>query len=285
MKGRNNMEEKEFEYKEEYAWPTNLTLTVTESCNLACKYCFVYQHPLEMSFDIAKKSVDYLISNIEKKNKKFNKQHKGTINFFGGEPTLKWTDIIVPLVNYVKENNFPIHFSMTSNGTFLTEEKVIFLKENNIGLLLSMDGDEETQNHNRPCHNSNVNSFDLIEPNIKYILKYLPNTMMRATISEDSVQNIYKNYLFAKNKGFKSLFMLPNGREDWSEEKIEIYYVNEFDDYKMGDRVIESYKIGGKVTLYYESSGWYHTDTSVLWSGAGSADNYIWPYWYHIFLA
>ena len=69
----------------------------------------------------------------------------------------------------------------------------------------------------------------------------------------------------------------------YSEEKIEIYYVNEFDDYKMGDRVIESYKIGGKVTLYYESSGWYHTDTSVLWSRAGSADNYIWPYWYHIF--
>ena len=73
----------------------------------------------------------------------------------------------------------------------------------------------------------------------------------------------------------------------YSEEKIEIYYVNEFDDYKMGDRVIESYKIGGKVTLYYESSGWYHTDLveSILWSGSGSADNYIWPYWYHIFLA
>lgn len=71
----------------------------------------------------------------------------------------------------------------------------------------------------------------------------------------------------------------------YSEDRIEIYYVNEFDDYKMGDHVMEGYKIGGKVTLYYNSSGWYHTDTgSVLWSGAGSADNYIWPYWYHIFL-
>ena len=30
-----------FEYKEEYSKLTNVCLNLTDSCNLACRYCFV----------------------------------------------------------------------------------------------------------------------------------------------------------------------------------------------------------------------------------------------------
>ncbi len=67
----------------------------------------------------------------------------------------------------------------------------------------------------------------------------------------------------------------------YSDEKIEIYFVNTLE--KNTDR---EYKFGGKMIFTKTPNGWYHTDMidSILWSGAGSADNYIWPYWYHIFL-
>lgn len=63
----------------------------------------------------------------------------------------------------------------------------------------------------------------------------------------------------------------------YSEEEIEIYYVN---------NMAGEYKIGGKMMFRKTPNGWQHTDMvdSILWSGAGSADDYIWPYWYHIFL-
>lgn len=67
----------------------------------------------------------------------------------------------------------------------------------------------------------------------------------------------------------------------YSDAMIEIYFVN-----TIGKGTDSEYKIGGKITCYETPNGWYHTNTieSILWSGAGSADNYIWPYWYHVFL-
>ena len=66
----------------------------------------------------------------------------------------------------------------------------------------------------------------------------------------------------------------------YSDSKIEIYFVNTLG--KGNDR---EYKVGGKMAFYKTPNGWYHTDMveSISWSGAGSADKYIWPYWYHIF--
>ncbi len=63
----------------------------------------------------------------------------------------------------------------------------------------------------------------------------------------------------------------------YSDTKIEIYYVN----------TAGEYKAGGKITCYNTQNGWQHTNIteSILWSGGGSADNYPWPYWHHVFLA
>lgn len=79
----------------------------------------------------------------------------------------------------------------------------------------------------------------------------------------------------------------PLSEFDWyritsySEEKIIIYFVNTQVD--VNDK---EYKVGGEMVFSKAPSGWYHTDLieSISWSGAGSADNYIWPYWYHVFL-
>ena len=64
--------EKEFEYKEEYGWLTNICLNVTDACNLACRYCFVEQHPHYMTLDVAKQAVHFILDNLEKKNKKLS---------------------------------------------------------------------------------------------------------------------------------------------------------------------------------------------------------------------
>ena len=67
----------------------------------------------------------------------------------------------------------------------------------------------------------------------------------------------------------------------YSDEKMEIYYVN-----TAGGDTDTQYKIGGKIICRQTANGWTHTDMieSILWSGAGSADDDVWPYWYHIFL-
>lgn len=84
-----------------------------------------------MSLETAIKAAEWVKSNA------FDKQTTPTINFFGGEPLLKFDDIIKPLVEkYHKE----ITFGITTNGVLLNEDIVDFFKLYNVNVLLSFDG-------------------------------------------------------------------------------------------------------------------------------------------------
>ena len=73
----------------EHSHPTTMLLSVTNQCNLKCNYCFVKQNPEEMTLDIAEQAIKWLSINSELKNIPMS------VNFFGGEPLLKFNDIII----------------------------------------------------------------------------------------------------------------------------------------------------------------------------------------------
>lgn len=189
---------------------------------LAVHNCFVQQKPHFMDFQTAKDGIDFLVRNQEKKLIKHPaaKKEKVSVTFFGGEPTLLWDDIIVPLVQYTEEK-YPniVNFGITTNGTLLNEDRIKWLYNHNIRPLLSIDGAKETQDFNRPCRDGR-SSFDLMSKNIPIILKYFPNTTFRATIYEPTVKYLYENYLFAIKNGFRNIFLCPNARDSWSDEGL-----------------------------------------------------------------
>ena len=213
--------DKEFEYKEEYQYLTNIMLNVTDDCNLACRYCFVEQHPHYMSLDTAKTVVDWSYNNLQQKQKIYPNIKQCQLNFFGGEPTLCYDSIIIPLVLYCEEK-YPniFKFGMTTNGTLLNKKRIDFLKKHNFGLLLSIDGAAETQNYNRPCRNGQE-SFKLLEKNIPYLLKNFPNITFRSTGYAPTIHNLFENYLYAESLGFKSYIMIPDIRHEWNEQQIQ----------------------------------------------------------------
>lgn len=60
------------------------SLCVTHNCNLNCTYCY-QQHDTQsrMTLDIAKKSVDWILKNIPKKDNAM------TLNFIGGRAIIR----------------------------------------------------------------------------------------------------------------------------------------------------------------------------------------------------
>lgn len=184
-------------------------LNLTDQCNCRCKYCdFVQYKNSYMTKEVADKAIEFLKSKIG--NKKIN------ITFFGGEPLLNW-EIITYLVNKYKDEFF---WSITTNGTLLTEEKLEFLKNNNISVLLSIDGDKETQDYNRPLL-SGESSFDKIEPFLTQMPKSFPGITFRSTLYPPTLENFTKNYFFAVSKGFISYYATPDEYSTWTEEDVE----------------------------------------------------------------
>ena len=210
-----------------------IILVLTDDCNLECQYCFVHQSKNYMTLETAKKAVDFLFSNNIN-----NKDQKLMITFFGGEPLLCYDSIIVPLVNYCKDNynNYIYEFSITTNGILLNEINLKFFKENNFYLLLSMDGDYETQNYNRPYKSDKKNSFTFLYNKFELIKKYFPKIEIRATVTPKTISVLFKNFLFFEKEGFKYITFCPNMLEDWDEnnlniieqelQKITLYYIN-----------------------------------------------------------
>lgn len=191
-------------------------LILTERCNLACVYCFVNQNPNQMTYQIAYDAVQFLIKNAEKSNQ------TPSINFFGGEPLLKWEEIIVPLVTYIREEyKKPFDLGITTNGVLLDDDKIAFMKKHKIGILFSIDGAKETQDFNRPFHNGE-GSFDTIEKNIDKVLEFEPHATFRATIDHRTVQHTYENMRYAVSKGYSNMFFVPNVFAKWNDKQKEI---------------------------------------------------------------
>lgn len=214
-----------FEYDEKYNHPFHLSLNLTNDCNLACRYCFVNQSPDYMSLDIAIKAVEYAMENLKLHKEKFHDVEPdlaAQIIFFGGEPLLCYNSIIKPLLEYCNKKNYiknGLQFHLTTNATLLDKDKLLYLKENNIMPLLSIDGAPSTQDYNRPCKNPNLLSSQLIEKNISDILSIFPHITCRGTIYKPSIKNIFENYLYIESLGFQSCMLIPDTRAlDWDQD-------------------------------------------------------------------
>lgn len=151
-----------------------LTLQVTQQCNLRCDYC-IYSgayntrthNKKKMNLLIAKQAIDFFISHARLSNSIF-------FSFYGGEPLLEYT-LIKKCVEYIKDKveGKKVGFGMTTNGTLLTDEIVDFLVANDFQLSISLDGDKDSHNKSRKFI-SGKGSFDLILTNVKRIYERYP---------------------------------------------------------------------------------------------------------------
>lgn len=187
-----------------------LILQVTQQCNLRCKYCaysgnyYNREHSSErMSFDIAKKAIDFYLERSDSANEL-------CLGFYGGEPLLEY-ELIKKCVDYIKNQggDKPIRFPMTTNGTLLSDEVIKFIVQHQFTLMISLDGNRESHNANRK-YATGFGTFDTILKNLKALKEYdekyyQENVMFNCVInSETNLAETYRFYaesdLFSPDK-------------------------------------------------------------------------------------
>lgn len=168
----------------------NISLIVTESCNLSCVYCYEHDKSARvMSFETAKKIIDDAMIDRDKVVL--------TIDFFGGEPMLNF-ELIRQVVEYAAQTyKGDYHFFATTNGTLVHGKIKEWLREwrDYITLGLSLDGNKVAHDINRS------NSFDAID--LDFFLEMYPSQDVKMTISEQSLPYLAESIEFLHKKGFK----------------------------------------------------------------------------------
>jgi len=142
----------------------NITLHVSNACNLDCVYCYAqggnYGRETRVRMDkaLALKSIETMYRNFPLVE---------SIMFFGGEPTLAM-DIIELVCNYIKDKQVRGEiaklpkYSMITNGTKLDDNAIRIIRENEIAITISVDGPKEINDRLRP-HKGGQGSYDIIK--------------------------------------------------------------------------------------------------------------------------
>ncbi|MGD8238129.1 MAG: SPASM domain-containing protein [Armatimonadota bacterium] len=167
-------------------------MMLTRDCNHRCDYCFVRsKRPERMTWETAKATVDFFL-----KQPGPPRDNGYQILFFGGEPLLEF-DLIRQIVDYTEwlqeRTGVPFRYSMTTNGTLLTEGMCSFFRSHRIAYLLSIDGDKETHDAHRKLRGGG-SSYDLMLPDrFRMAKQHQPWQGTRMTVRPDTVRRLVDN--------------------------------------------------------------------------------------------
>lgn len=190
----------------------NITFIVTKDCQLACKYCYLVGKNINerMSFDTAKKAIDYILSRED------DFKEKSVIwDFIGGEPFLE-IDLIDKVCDYIKTEMYRLNhhwfnsyrFSFSTNGINYHEKKVQdFINKNHahLSIGITIDGTELKHDLNRVYKHSGKGSYKDVVKNIPLWIKQFPHEGTKVTISSVDIPYIKESVLHLYSLGIKEV--------------------------------------------------------------------------------
>ena len=200
------------EWKQEW---DSLWLNISHNCNLRCVYCYGIDgsygtEKALMSRDEVKKAIDFWAEKIDKTSDKV------CVTFFGGEPTMN-KDVLIYAVNYINSlfrDHVVIDYRITTNGTRMDETLIRFFKKNKFSVTISIDGNENQHNANRPYKGGKGSFRDAINSILQLQKSGVDTTSARLTIVHESVKSLEKNIRELWNLGVKNVAVNMVASED-----------------------------------------------------------------------
>jgi len=194
-----------------------LSLAVAQKCNLGCTYCYAQQGEFggaarNMPLETATRAVEWLIEGAAP-GAKLN------VAFLGGEP-LANRQVLQETTKrgaaLAASRNVVLTFSITTNGTLLTEGDADFFEAFGFAVTVSLDGPRDTHDRLR-MYRSGAGSFDRIMTNLQPLLTRQQrmqvsarvtvtptNLMLRRTLDEFIAAGFH-------SVGFSPMLSAPSG--------------------------------------------------------------------------
>ncbi len=202
---------KEQEPTWEHGIARDITFIVTKECQLACKYCYLVgkNSKERMNFDVAKKAIDYILS-----NPKLFSEKSVIFDFIGGEPFLE-IDLIDKICDYIKFSLYQMdhiwfnsyRFNFSTNGLMYHDPRVQkFIQKNrqHLSIGITIDGTQQKHDLNRVYKNGH-GSYDDVVRNIPLWLEQFPGASTKVTISSNDIPYIKESVLHLYRLGISEV--------------------------------------------------------------------------------
>jgi uncharacterized protein len=160
-----------------------LSLAIAQKCNLGCTYCYAQQGEFggaakNMELAEALRAVDLLVANAEP-GARLN------LAFLGGEPLVN-RKVLRAATGHALElargRDAKITFSITTNGTLLTEDDGRFFEAHGFAVTVSLDGPREVHDAQRPFKGG-AGSYDAVMKRVAPLLKMQRNMQVSARVT------------------------------------------------------------------------------------------------------
>ncbi|HLJ89307.1 MAG TPA: radical SAM protein [Candidatus Angelobacter sp.] len=198
----------------------SLSLAVVQKCNLGCTYCYAQegtfgQEPRNMEHEVALNAVRLLFADA-------TPGEKVNLTFLGGEPLLNRHLIheCTELGKSLSEaTGVRITFSITTNGTLLTEEDGAFFEEHGFAVTISLDGVGETHDALR-SYRGGRGSYQKIIANARPLLAMQRRMQVSARVTV-TPKNLRLRQTLDEllslgfhSVGFSPMLHAPSGRDE-----------------------------------------------------------------------
>lgn len=146
----------------------NITISLTELCNLSCLYC--YQNDFNSNSVISNEVIDCIINYINIVIEKSQKIQFLVINIIGGEPLIAYNELKYLLKSLRTIENLKIKIIIDTNGTLLSDEILNDLI--NFDTIISITLTDKSDHNEVRCFKNNKGSYDEILQNLKSLREY-----------------------------------------------------------------------------------------------------------------
>lgn len=205
-----------------------LSLAVAQKCNLGCTYCYAQQGGFggpakNMPLEVAERAVELLVAGADP-GARLN------LAFLGGEP-LANRGVLQAATRHAaalaRERGLEITFSITTNGTLVSEADGDFFEQHGFAVTVSLDGPRPVHDALRP-YQSGRGSYDAVMRNLRPLLARQRRMQVSARVTVTprnlELRETLDHFIAAgfHSVGFSPLLSAPNGSGEMQADDLEV---------------------------------------------------------------
>ncbi len=204
-----------------------LSLAIAQKCNLGCTYCYAQQGEFggaakNMELADALRAVELLVGRAEP-GARLN------LAFLGGEPLVNRNVLRAATeraLELAEARGAKITFSITTNGTLLSEDDGRFFEQHGFAVTISIDGPQQVHDALRPFKGGG-GSYDAIMKRVEPLLKMQQQMQVSARVTVTprnlSLRRTLDTFIAAgfHSVGFSPMLSAPSGEGEMQSEDLE----------------------------------------------------------------